>query len=154
MMPLRWFSTEKPPSVPHKAFLWAHLLVLRNCRSSEDSYHYSQNRSLIYLHLGGWLRWGPRLPCQMNGAQKTSILRLMIGMFDDRPFPEGRRDAPKERLFMVQRETLLWKTALETSLHKLQMVRSSMRERCIAQQTISLENCADRLPTCGVETQK
>ena len=45
---------------------------------------------------------------------------------------------------MVQRETLLWETALETSLHKLQMVRGSMRGRCIAQQAVSLQNCADR----------
>ena len=67
---------------------------------------------------------------------------------------EGPRDEPKGRLFEVQREALLWKTALETSLHKLQMVRSSMRDRCIAQQKISLKNCADRLPTCGVKTLK
>ena len=55
---------------------------------------------------------------------------------------------------MVQREALLWKTALDTSLHKLQMARGSMRDYCIAQQTISLKNCADRLPTCGVKTLK
>ena len=55
---------------------------------------------------------------------------------------------------MVQMGTLLWKTSLKISLHKLQMVRSFMRDRCIAQQAISLKNCADRLPTCGVKTLK
>ena len=53
---------------------------------------------------------------------------------------------------MVQWEALLWKTALETSLHKIKVFRSSMRGRCIAQQKISLKNCADRLPTGGVKT--
>ena len=38
----RRFSTEKPPFVPQKVFLWAHLLVLRNRPIVDDSYHYSQ----------------------------------------------------------------------------------------------------------------
>ena len=54
-----------------KVFLWAHSFVLRKWSIVRHSCPYSQNRSLIYFHSGGWLRWAPGLPCRMKGAQKN-----------------------------------------------------------------------------------
>jgi len=96
MMLLRWFSTEKSPSVPQKVFLWAHLLALRSRPIMDDSCRYSQNRSLIYFHLGGWLRWAPGLPCRMKGAQKTSILRVTTRIIHDRTTSKDQETSPKE----------------------------------------------------------
>ena len=60
-----------------------------------------------------------------TGAILLNGNRLMIGFESkDKNDPrstisEGPRDEPKGRLFEVQRENFLWKTALETSFHHL-----------------------------------
>ena len=150
----RRFSTEELPFVPQKVFLWAHSFALRK-RSIARRFLYLLLKSMFLgLFSSDTEAPGPTGEIFLNGN------RLMIDFessdknrstIDDF---EGPRNEPKGRLFEVQKKTFMWKTALETSFHELQMVRSPMRDCCFAQQTVSLKNCADRLPTCGVKTRK
>ena len=94
------------------------------------------------MFFGGLLSSDTEAP----GPNEATLLNANRSIIDfessDWNFPtidnfEGRRDEPKGRLFEVQRNTFMWKTTSEASFHHLQMVRGSMRDCCVAQQTIS-----------------